>query len=265
MLLSCTQARWGVVTATPRYVAVVGRPLRINPHPTPTRSGVGNYVPVSVEPPASLWDFPPASVAGRGDVVAAGADLEPGTVLAAYRQGLFPMPDGTGLLWWSPARRGVFDVAGFRPSRSLRRARASYEIRVNTAFDEVIAGCADPRRSGSWITAGIVAAYTRLHQLGWVHSVEAWDDEGLAGGLYGVAIGGLFAGESMFHRRTDASKAAVLGMIELMSDTYAADRVFDVQWLTPHLASLGAVELPRETYLRRVRAGLGLPLPAAFR
>ncbi len=198
-------------------------------------------------------------------MVAAGADLEPGTVLAAYRQGLFPMPDGAGLLWWSPARRGVFEVAGFRPSRSLRRARAAYEIRVNTAFDQVIAGCADPSRTGGWITPEVIAAYTRLHQLGWVHSVEAWDDQGLAGGLYGVAIGGLFAGESMFHRRTDASKAAVLGMIELMSDEYVADRVFDVQWQTPHLASLGAVELLRETYLRRVRAALEIPAPAVFR
>ncbi len=219
---------------------------------------------MSVEPPPSLWDFPPATVAGRGDVVAAGADLEPGTVLAAYRQGLFPMPDGKGLLWWSPARRGIFEVAGFRPSRSLRRARASYEIRVNTAFDEVIGGCADPGRPGGWIDPGIIASYTRLHELGWVHSVEAWDDQGLAGGLYGVAIGGLFAGESMYHRRTGASKAAVAGLIELLSDEYADRRLLDVQWLTPHLASLGATEIKRDAYLRRLRVALELPQPAAF-
>jgi len=219
---------------------------------------------VSVEPPPSLWDFPPASVAGRGDVVAAGADLAPGTVLAAYRRGLFPMPDGKGLLWWSPARRGVFEVAGFRPSRSLRRARASYEIRVNTAFDEVIRSCADPGRAGGWIDPGIIASYTRLHELGWVHSVEAWDDAGLAGGLYGVAIGGLFAGESMYHRRTGASKAAVAGLVELLSDDRAADRVLDVQWLTPHLASLGATEISRADYLRRLQVALTVPPPAAF-
>ena len=219
---------------------------------------------MSVEPPVSQWNFPPASVAGRGDVVAAGADLEPGTVLAAYRQGLFPMPDGNGLLWWSPARRGVFEVTGFRPSRSLRRARAPYEIRVDTAFPDVIRGCADPGRTGGWIDAAVIASYTRLHELGWVHSVEAWDDDGLAGGLYGVAIGGLFAGESMYHRRTDASKAAVLGLIDLLSDGYAGQRVFDVQWLTPHLSSLGATEIPRAEYLRRLDRALSVPLPGAF-
>lgn len=220
---------------------------------------------MSVEPPGSLWNFPPASVAGRGDVVAAGADLEPGTVLAAYRQGLFPMPDGNGLLWWSPARRGIFEIAGFQPSRSLRRARAGYEIRVDTAFDEVIRGCADPSRAGGWIDEAVIASYTRLHSLGWVHSVEAWDSDGLAGGLYGVSIGGLFAGESMFHRRTDASKAAVLGLIELLSDSEAAGRLFDVQWLTPHLSSLGAVEVPRADYLRRLDLALHLQPPGAFR
>lgn len=219
---------------------------------------------MSVEPPASQWNFPPAMVAGRGDVVAAGADLEPGTVLQAYRQGLFPMPDDNGLLWWSPARRGVFEIDGFRPSRSLRRARAAYEIRVDTAFDQVIRGCADPSRTGGWIDEAVISSYTRLYELGWVHSVEAWDDQGLAGGLYGVSLGGLFAGESMYHRRTDASKAAVLGLIELLSDSYAAQRVFDVQWLTPHLGSLGAIEIPRAEYLRRVERALAVPLPAAF-
>ena len=217
------------------------------------------------EPAPTGWDFPPADSAGPQDVVAAGADLEPGTVLAAYRAGLFPMPEGRRqVLWWSPVDRGVFEPAGFTPSRTLRRARQRYEIRVDTAFDEVLRGCADPSRPGAWIDAGIIAAYTRLHELGWVHSVEACDDEGLAGGLYGVAIGGLFAGESMFHRRTDASKAAVAGTIELLSDRHARARVFDVQWLTPHLESLGAVEIPRREYLRRLGPALAVPLPAAF-
>jgi leucyl/phenylalanyl-tRNA--protein transferase len=110
----------------------------------------------------------------------------------------------------------------------------------------------------------VIASYTRLHELGWVHSVEAWDDDGLAGGLYGVAIGGLFAGESMYHRRTDASKAAVLGLIDLLSDGYAGQRVFDVQWLTPHLSSLGATEIPRAEYLRRLDRALSVPLPGPF-
>ncbi|MEV6287926.1 leucyl/phenylalanyl-tRNA--protein transferase [Kribbella sp. NPDC051770] len=218
-----------------------------------------------VEPPVSVWEFPPVAVAGSGDVVAAGADLEPGTVLAAYRRGLFPMPDSHGpLLWWSPLERGVIEVAGFSPSRSLRRARQRFEIRVNTAFDQVIRACADPRRPGSWIDADIIASYTRLHRMGWVHSVEAWDGDELAGGLYGVAIGGLFAGESMFHHKTDGSKAAVAGLVELLDDKYAADRVLDIQWVTDHLATLGATEIPREQYVRRVQRALDLPLPDAF-
>ncbi|MEU4192619.1 leucyl/phenylalanyl-tRNA--protein transferase [Kribbella sp. NPDC026611] len=218
-----------------------------------------------VEPAASVWEFPPVGVAGPSDVVAGGADLAPGTVLAAYRRGLFPMPDHRGsILWWSPVDRGVIEVAGYRPSRSLRRARAKYEIRVNTAFDRVIRACGDPRRPGFWIDDDIIAAYTELHRLGWVHSVEAWDGDELAGGLYGVAIGGLFAGESMFHHKTDGSKAAVAGTIELLDDEYAAGRVFDIQWVTDHLATLGATEIPRESYVRRLELAIELPLPKAF-
>jgi leucyl/phenylalanyl-tRNA--protein transferase len=212
-----------------------------------------------------VWDFPPIAVAGAGDIVAAGADLEPGTVLAAYRRGLFPMPDSHGpLLWWSPVDRGIIEVAGFTPSRSLRRARKAFEIRVNTAFDQVIRACADPRRPGSWIDDDIIESYTRLHRMGWVHSVEAWAGDELAGGLYGVAIGGLFAGESMFHRRTGGSKAAVAGLVELLSDKYAAERVLDIQWVTDHLATLGATTLPRKRFLRRLEQALELPLPEAF-
>ncbi|MGW6200238.1 leucyl/phenylalanyl-tRNA--protein transferase [Kribbella sp. NPDC055110] len=218
-----------------------------------------------IEPPPSHWDFPPVGVAGASDVVAGGADLAPGTVLAAYRRGLFPMPDHRGsVLWWSPVDRGVIEVGGYQPSRSLRRARGKFEIRVDTAFDQVIRACADPRRPGSWIDSEIIASYTELHRLGWVHSVEAWDGDELAGGLYGVAIGGLFAGESMFHHKTDGSKAAVAGAIELLNDEYAADRVFDIQWVTDHLATLGAVSIPRETYVRRVSKALAVPLPKAF-
>jgi leucyl/phenylalanyl-tRNA---protein transferase len=220
---------------------------------------------VPVEPAASAWEFPSVGVAGSSDVVAGGADLAPGTLLAAYRRGLFPMPDHRGsVLWWSPVHRGVIEVAGYRPSRSVRRARAKFEIRVNTAFDEVIRACGDPRRPGFWIDDDIIASYTELHRLGWVHSVEAWDGDGLAGGLYGVAIGGLFAGESMFHHKTDASKAAVAGLIELLDDEYAAERVFDIQWVTEHLATLGAIEIPRETYVRRIARAVELPLPKAF-
>ena len=144
---------------------------------------------------------------------AIGADLEPGTLLAAYRLGLFPMPVEDSLVWWSPEERAVIPVAEFRASRSLRRAARGYEIRVDTAFGEVMRECADPRRPHGWIDEDFVVAYTRLHELGWAHSVEAWDDEGLAGGLYGVGIGGLFAAESKFYRRSGASKAALLGLV----------------------------------------------------
>lgn len=220
-----------------------------------------------VEPAPSSWLFPPSDDAD-GDVVCAGADLAPGTVLAAYRQGLFPMaldsrrPDEMG--WWSPEQRGVLPLDGLRVSRSLRQSLKHYEIRVDTAFDEVIAGCGDPSRDGGWIDDGIVAAYTALHRLGWVHSVEAWRDGELAGGLYGVAVGGLFAGESMFARQRDASKAALVGLVGLLRDDHATHRVLDTQWQTPHLATLGVVEVPRADYLRRLGRALTLPLPAAF-
>ena len=182
-------------------------------------------------------------------MVAVGADVDPGTLLAAYRCGLFPMPMETGgpMAWWSPDPRGVLDPGGMRISRSLRRSTARYEIRVDTAFPEVLEACADPEREHGWIDGRIASAYVELHRLGWAHSVEAWDADGLAGGLYGVAIGGLFAGESMFHRRIDASKVALTGLVDLLGN--GSDRLVDVQWCTPHLARLGAVELSREAYL----------------
>ncbi len=220
-----------------------------------------------VEPPPSPWVFPDPATVEPDDLVAMGADLEPGTLLAAYRAGLFPMPaEGVdGMLWWSPLERGVLPLEGLRVSRSLRQSVRSMEIRVDTAFGEVVAACADPAREGGWIDEPIAAAYSRLHELGWAHSVEAWRDGELVGGLYGVAVGGLFAGESMFHRARDASKVALVGLVELLSDEHTGDRVLDVQWQTPHLASLGAVALPRTAYLRRLRRAIDLPLPAAFR
>jgi leucyl/phenylalanyl-tRNA---protein transferase len=187
-------------------------------------------------------------------VVGVGADLEPGTLLRAYRSGIFPMPVAGGgeelLVWWSPDPRGVLPLDGLRVSRSLRRSCRRYEVRVDTAFEDVIDGCADPDRSGRWITPAIRDAYVGLHRLGWAHSVEAWDEEGLAGGLYGVGIGRLFAGESMFSRRTDASKVALVGLVDRLREDGAS--LLDVQWVTPHLASLGAVEVPRAEYLRRL-------------
>lgn len=219
-----------------------------------------------IEPPPTRWALPDAEDAGDGDMVGIGADLEAGTLLAAYRSGMFPMPlrDGT-LAWWSPALRGVLPPGGLRVTSSLRRSCAGYAIRVDTAFAEVVAACADPSRPGGWIDGRIRAAYEELHALGWAHSVEAWgrSDGVLAGGLYGVAIGGLFAGESMFHHRRDASKVALCGLVDLLDDA-GASRLVDCQWLTPHLASLGCVEITRREYLARLAAAVELPLPAVF-
>ena len=213
-----------------------------------------------IEPAHPGWFFPDPTTADDDDLVGMGADLEPGTLLAAYRRGLFPMPSGEDavpMLWWSPQSRGVLPLDGLRVSRSLRQSVRKMEIRVDTAFAEVIASCADPARDSGWIDGEIVDAYTELHHLGWVHSVEAWQEDRLVGGLYGVAIGGLFAGESMFHRRSDASKVALVGLVDLLNaDGDGAGRLLDVQWCTPHLASLGAVEVSRREYLGLLVAAL---------
>jgi leucyl/phenylalanyl-tRNA--protein transferase len=223
---------------------------------------------VPLEPPPSPWDFPDHIPDDMGDVVGMGADLAPGTLLAAYRRGLFPMAEGPGaepMLWWSPDPRGILPLQGLRTSRSLRQSVRRMEVRVDTAFGEVIRACGDPARgSGCWIDGRIVAAYERLHELGWAHSVEAWLDGVLVGGLYGVASGGLFAGESMFHRVRDASKVALVGLVGLLRDEHGDRRLLDVQWATPHLTTLGVIEVPRPTYLRLLDEALDLPLPKVF-
>ena len=166
------------------------------------------------------------------------------------------MPAGRDgpMAWWSPDPRGVLPLDGLRVSRSLRRSLRRYEVRVDTAFAEVVAGCADPARPGGWITADIASAYLRLHELGWAHSVEAWDEDGLAGGLYGVAIGGLFAGESMFSRRTDASKVALVGAGRDPPGRRRRGRLLDVQWATAHLDEPRRRGGARARYLARLSA-----------
>jgi leucyl/phenylalanyl-tRNA--protein transferase len=223
----------------------------------------------SAEPPPSRWSFP-ASIeeinfaAGKGEIVGVGADLEPGTVLAAYRAGLFPMPVRRGLLaWWSPDPRAILPLDGLRVSRSLRKSFARFEIRVDTSFAAVLEACGDRRRPGAWINRDIKRAYLHLHRLGWVHSVETWTPAGeLVGGLYGVSLGGLFAGESMFHHQTDASKVALVALVELLRAGGAS--LLDAQWLTPHLASLGAVEVSRARYQELLAEALAVPEPALF-
>jgi leucyl/phenylalanyl-tRNA--protein transferase len=222
------------------------------------------------EPEPSRWALPRAQSADDNGIVGVGADLAPGTLLTAYRSGLFPMPlrKGGPIAWWSPNPRGIIPLAQLRLTRSLRRSCSRYEVRVDTAFAEVLAGCADPSRPHGWINQPMRDAYRELHDLGWAHSVEAWSlrDGTLAGGLYGVAIGGLFAGESMFHRAIDASKVALVGLVERLRDdgTDGTDRLLDVQWVTPHLASLGAIEVPVERYLELLARALERPLPHAF-
>jgi leucyl/phenylalanyl-tRNA--protein transferase len=162
------------------------------------------------------------------------------------------------LAWWSPEPRGVLPLDGLRVSRSLRRSQRRYTVRFDTAFDRVIAACADPARHGGWITEEIAMAYRELHRLGWAHSVEAWSDDGrLVGGLYGVCVGGLFAGESMFHTETDASKVALAGLVERLRA--GGGRLLDVQWSTPHLESLGVVEITRDDYLQQLVRAVVLP------
>jgi leucyl/phenylalanyl-tRNA--protein transferase len=216
--------------------------------------------------------FPPPTSADEHGRVIVGGDLEPQTLLTAYRSGLFPMRQSNGdLTWWSPDPRGVLTVDGLRVADSLRRSRRRFEIRVDTAFDAVIDACAERgEEEYDWITSEIKDAYVALHRLGWAHSVEAWtipagdEPAEMAGGLYGVAVGGLFGGESMFHRRRDASKAALVGLVELLREDGEPDRLIDVQWLTPHMASLGAVEIGRNEYLSRLESALLLPPPPAF-
>lgn len=188
-------------------------------------------------------------------VVAIGADLEPGTLLSAYRSGLFPMPfDRKRVAWFSPDPRGILPLDGLRVSRSLRRSVQRYEVRLDTRFVEVMERCADPRRQGGWIDRRFVEAYTRLHELGWAHSVETYLDDELVGGLYGVRVAGLFAGESMFHTATDASKVALVHLVDLLVDDGAS--LLDVQWTTPHLVSLGAVDITRDEYVERLRTAV---------
>lgn len=193
-------------------------------------------------------------------MVAVGGDLAPGTILQAYRKGMFPMnlPDGH-LGWWSPVERAVLPLRGLRVSRSLRQSTRRYRVTVDLDFGAVVRSCASIERPDGWITPEFEAAYDELNRLGWAHSIEVWDhDRRLVGGLYGVAIGGLFAGESMFHVATDASKVALVHLMVIMNQ--GGDLV-DVQWQTPHLASLGATIIGRDEYLDRLPAALAMPGP----
>jgi leucyl/phenylalanyl-tRNA---protein transferase len=206
----------------------------------------------------SPWSFPPADRWPDSDLIGVGGDLEPATLIEAYRHGIFPMEVtalGGRLGWWSPEQRGIVPLDGLRVTKSMRQSAKRFEIRVDTCFTDVMRACGNPAREDGWITPEFIAAYTTLHQLGWAHSVEVFDRQGaLAGGLYGVRVNGLFAGESMFHAQRDASKVALMALVERMRA--GGMQLLDVQWRTEHLASLGAVEVPRAQYLGLLAAAL---------
>lgn len=203
--------------------------------------------------PPSAWILPDPASADSAGVVGVGADLSAGTLVEAYREGIFPWPHvGVPLPWFSPDPRGVLEPAGVRISRSLRQRlrRSGWTTTIDTAFGDVIDACARDRGDdeGTWITPAMNRAYRRLHELGWAHSVEVWADGSLVGGLYGVQVGGVFTGESMFHRVPDASKVALVDLVDRFDE--AGGAFVDVQVVTSHLDSLGAVDIPRATFIQ---------------
>lgn len=182
-------------------------------------------------------------------------DLE--TVMSAYRAGLFPMglgdDGGPPMGWWGPILRGVLLPGDLRVSRSLRRSMRGFTATLDQSFADVVAACADPSREGAWITARFSQLYEELHDAGWAHSIEVWDASGdLAGGLFGISFGAVFIGESMFHHRTDASKAALVHLVDLLDSRCGDAWMLDIQWSTPHLESLGVSEMTGLEYLNRL-------------
>ncbi|MEO6398324.1 MAG: leucyl/phenylalanyl-tRNA--protein transferase [Tepidiformaceae bacterium] len=204
--------------------------------------------------PPCPYDFPAAGRGREDGLVASGGDFAPATIIKAYRQGIFPWPHPKQEhLWFSPDPRAVIEVGGLHISRRLARtlAQGRFQITMNVAFDEVVALCMEREPEGTWITPAYREGYGALHRLGWAHSFEVWSLAGdLAGGLYGVAIGGLFGAESMFHRVTDASKVAMAALMQRARDVGAG--LVDVQVITEHTRSMGAVEISRRDYLRRL-------------
>jgi len=212
--------------------------------------------------------FPPVerALAEPNGLLCAGGDLSLERLLAAYRRGIFPWYSrGEPVLWWSPDPRMVLFCEALKVSRSLRKSlrNKGYEVRVDTAFAAVLQGCAAPRRdgAGTWLGREMQAAYLRLHEAGYAHSFETWRDGELVGGLYGVAIGRMFFGESMFSRATDASKVALVGLVTALRAL--GFPLVDCQMSTPLLASLGAREIPRREFLRRLSTLVNYDEPPA--
>ncbi|MSZ41298.1 MAG: leucyl/phenylalanyl-tRNA--protein transferase [Actinobacteria bacterium] len=212
-----------------------------------------------IDPGPCVWNLPDPRTSEPGEeILAIGADLAPSTLLSAYCNGLFPMHVSSGeLAWWSPDPRGVMELDNLQVSASLRKSMRRYRVTFDTAFELVMRGC-DENRSESWITHEFIDSYCALHEMGWTHSVEVWDEEELVGGLYGIEVGGLFAGESMFHRKRDASKVAFVTLVEHLKDAGGV-RLFDVQWKTDHLETLGVSEISRNDYLDRLSVAVSQP------
>jgi leucyl/phenylalanyl-tRNA--protein transferase len=185
------------------------------------------------------------------------ASLDPAIVVRAYREGLFPMAvEGGRIGWFSPDPRGIIPLDGFHvPARLARVIRTGrFEIAIDRGFETVMRACATREDDGTWISEEIVECYVTLHRLGLAHSVEAWREGQLVGGLYGVHLGGAFFGESMFHRETDASKVALAALVDRLQ--HRGFGLLDTQWVTPHLEQFGAIEIPRADYLRRLKAAI---------
>jgi leucyl/phenylalanyl-tRNA--protein transferase len=210
-------------------------------------------------PTLSKWIFPDPLTAEE-DIVAVGADLEPETLLTAYRQGIFPMAlEDNEIGWFSPDPRGVLPLDQVHvPARLARVIRSGrFEVAIDRDFEGVMRACAADREDGTWISEEIIESYVELHRLGMAHSIEAWRAGKLVGGLYGVHLGGAFFGESMFHHETDASKVALIALVTRMRERGLS--LLDIQWVTPHLAQFGAMEVPREEYLARLSQVIDQP------
>lgn len=222
-----------------------------------------------MSPAAPAAYFPPVEFADDDGLLMFDGDLTTAWLLEAYRNGIFPWPivrrRTEHLSWWSPDPRAVLELDCLRVSRRLRRRLDSgrFNVSINRDFAGVIRACAQPRdeRGGSWITPALIDAFLEFHRAGYAHSVEVWDDDRLVGGIYGVAIGGFFAGESMFHRTTDGSKMALVHLVNRLRERSFV--LFDIQQATPHTISLGATEIPRSRFLRRLHDAISLPVTFA--
>ena len=205
------------------------------------------------------FNFPNPSLADPDGLLAVGGDLEPETLLCAYKQGIFPWFDeDSPILWWCPDPRAILELDNLYVSKRLARTLRGdkFQVTFNQDFDAVVKGCAYRPEEGTWITPEVAKAYGRFHQLGHAHSVEVWQERSLVGGLYGVAIGGLFAGESMFSTVSDASKIALVALVDRLKQK--GFQLFDLQIINDHTSMMGATEITRKAYLARIKTAVKL-------